>query len=85
MPQTYRGDCKIKHHKKERHQNKITKENNSINSGNATSMIGKNVLTLTFNVDVAYALNFKHNESLSYEIINDRLIIKKGDSHRIDW
>jgi hypothetical protein len=35
---------------------------------------------LTFNVDVALALNFKHNESLSYEIVNDRLIIKKRDS-----
>jgi hypothetical protein len=43
-------------------------------------MIGKNVFALTFNVDVALALNFKHNESLSYEIVNDRLIIKKRDS-----
>jgi hypothetical protein len=34
-------------------------------------------MSLTFNVDVARALNFTHNESLNYEIINNQLIIKK--------
>jgi hypothetical protein len=48
-------------------------------------MIGKSVFTLTFNVDVARALNFQHNESLSYNIIGNQLIIKKEDSNRIDW
>ena len=38
-------------------------------------MMGK--MSLTFNVDVARALNFRHNESLNYEIINNQLIIKK--------
>jgi hypothetical protein len=48
-------------------------------------MIGKSVFTLTFNIDVARALNFKHNESLSFNIIGNQLIIKKDDSNRIDW
>jgi hypothetical protein len=47
-------------------------------------MIGKNVFTLTFNVDVAHALNFGHNESLNYKIINNQLIIKKDDNNRMD-
>jgi hypothetical protein len=47
--------------------------------GDTTSMIGKDILTLTFNVDVANSLNFKHNESLSYEIAKDQLIIKKKE------
>jgi hypothetical protein len=47
-------------------------------------MIGKNVFTLTFNVDVARALNFRHNESLNYEIINNQLIIKKDDGNGAD-
>jgi hypothetical protein len=48
-------------------------------------MIGKSVFTLTFNIDVARTLNFKHNESLSFNIIGNQLIIKKNDANRIDW
>ena len=78
----------MKHHKKQQHpqQKKNSNEqNNIISSGKVTSMIGKSVFTLTFNVDIARALNFKHNESLSFSIIDNQLIIKKDDSDRIDW
>ena len=47
--------------------------------GDTTSMLGKDILTLTFNIDVAKYLNFKHNESLTYEISKDQLIIKKKE------
>ena len=79
----------MKHHKKQQRQrekeNNNSEQNNAISSGKVTSMIGKSVFTLTFNVDVARALNFQHNESLSYNIIGNQLIIKKEDSNRIDW
>jgi hypothetical protein len=79
----------MKHHKKQQHpqqkKNNSNEKNNAISSGKVTSMIGKSVFTLTFNVDVARALNFQHNESLSYNIIGNQLIIKKEDSNRIDW
>ena len=81
LPKQLRGR-KIKHHRRE--TNKVSKENDNIGSGNVTSMIGKNVFTLTFNVDVARALNFRHNESLNYEIINNQLIIKKDDGNGVD-
>jgi hypothetical protein len=78
----------MKHPKKQQYpqQKKNNNEqNNNVSSGKVTSMIGKSVFTLTFNVDVARALNFKHNESLSFRIIDNQLIIKKNDSDRIDW
>jgi hypothetical protein len=77
----------MKHPKKQQHtqQKKNNEKNNAISSGKVTSMIGKSVFTLTFNVDIARALNFQHNESLSYNIIGNQLIIKKEDSNRIDW
>jgi hypothetical protein len=78
----------MKHPKKQQYpqQKKNNNEqNNIVSSGKVTSMIGKSVFTLTFNVDVARALNFKHNESLSFRIIDNQLIIKKNDSDRIDW
>jgi hypothetical protein len=79
----------MKHHKKQQRprekENNNSEQNNAISSGKVTSMIGKSVFTLTFNVDVARALNFQHNESLSYSIIGNQLIIKKEDSNRIDW
>lgn len=78
----------MKHPKKQQHtqQKKNNNEkNNAISSGKVTSMIGKSVFTLTFNVDIARALNFQHNESLNYNIIGNQLIIKKEDSNRIDW
>jgi uncharacterized FlaG/YvyC family protein len=68
-----------KHHRRE--TNKVSKENDNIGSGNVTSMIGK--MSLTFN-DVARALNFTHNKSLNYEIINNQLIIKKDDGNGAD-
>ena len=79
----------MKHHKKQQHpqqkKNNSNEKNNAISSGKVISMIGKSVFTLTFNVDVARALNFQHNESLSFNIIGNQLIIKKEDSNRIDW
>jgi hypothetical protein len=79
----------MKHHKKQQHpqqkKNNSNEKDNAISNGKVTSMIGKSVFTLTFNVDVARALNFQHNESLSYNIIGNQLIIKKEDSNRIDW
>jgi hypothetical protein len=79
----------MKHHKKQQHpqqkKNNSNEKNNAISSGKVISMIGKSVFTLTFNVEVARALNFQHNESLSYNIIGNQLIIKKEDSNRIDW
>jgi hypothetical protein len=79
----------MKHHKKQQDpqqkKNNSNEKDNAISSGKVTSMIGKSVFTLTFNVDVARVLNFHHNESLSYNIIGNQLIIKKEDSNRIDW
>jgi hypothetical protein len=79
----------MKHHKKQqgsqRKKNNSNGENKAISNGKVTSMIGKSVFTLTFNVEIARALNFQHNESLSYNIIGNQLIIKKDDSNRIDW
>ena len=79
----------MKHPKKQQHsqqkKNNTNAQNNITSSGKVTSMIGKSVFTLTFNIDVARALNFKHNESLSFNIIGNQLIIKKDDSNRIDW
>jgi len=46
-------------------------------SGTVTSMIGKDTVSLTFNINVAAALNFEHKESLRYEVIGNRLIITK--------
>lgn len=46
--------------------------------GTVTSMVGKDTVSLTFNINVATALNFEHKESLRYEVIGDRLIITKG-------
>ena len=45
--------------------------------GTVTSMVGKDTVSLTFNINVATALNFEHKESLRYEVIGDRLIITK--------
>jgi hypothetical protein len=66
----------MKHHKK---QFSSSQHQNSNAIGSATAMIGKNILTLTFNIDVANQLDFKHNESLIYEIVNNRLVVKKEE------
>jgi len=47
-------------------------------TGTVTSMIGKDTVSLTFNINVATALNFEHKEPLRYEVIGGRLIITKG-------
>jgi hypothetical protein len=40
-------------------------------------MIGRNTFSLTFNADVASALDIGHRESLSYEVMGKQLIIRK--------
>ena len=69
----------MKHPKKQLHQklNGSREQNNASNSGTVTSMIGKDTFSLTFNIDVATALDFDHKETLGYEVSGDRLIIKK--------
>ena len=66
----------MKHHKKEYASSKLQNVNML---GDTTSMLGKDVLTLTFNIDVAKYLDFKHNESLTYEISKNQLIIRKKE------
>ena len=66
----------MKHHKKEYTS---SKQQNVNMHGDTTAMLGKDILTLTFNIDVAKYLNFKHNESLTYEISKNQLIIKKKE------
>jgi hypothetical protein len=66
----------MKHHKK---QFGSSQQQRSNVFGSATAMIGKNILTLTFNIDVANQLDFKHNESLVYEIVNNRLVVRKEE------
>jgi hypothetical protein len=67
----------MKHHKK---QISSSQQQKSSVLGDATAMIGKNILTLTFNIDVANRLDFKHNESLVYEIVNKQLVVKKKET-----
>jgi hypothetical protein len=43
-------------------------------------MIGKDTISLTFNIDVATALKFGHKESLRYEVTGDHLIIRKAST-----
>ena len=66
----------MKHHKKHIGQSQQQKSNVF---GTATAMIGKNILTLTFNIEVANQLDLKHNESLVYEIVNNRLVVQKKE------
>ena len=66
----------MKHHKK---QFGSSQQHKSNMFGNATAMIGKNILTLTFNIEVANQLDLKHNESVAYEIVNNQLIVRKKE------
>jgi hypothetical protein len=66
----------MKHHKK---QFSSSQQQKTTVFGNATAMIGKNILTLTFNIEVADQLDLKHNESLIYEIVNNRLVVRKKE------
>ena len=66
----------MKHHKKQFSSSQQQKSNVF---GNATAMIGKNILTLTFNIEVANQLDLKHNESLVYEIVSNSLVVRKKE------
>ncbi|MFL6344018.1 MAG: hypothetical protein ACJ71A_01050 [Nitrososphaeraceae archaeon] len=66
----------MKHHKK---QFSSSQQQKTAVFGNATAMIGKNILTLTFNIEVANQLDLKHNESLIYEVVNNRLVVRKKE------
>ena len=66
----------MKHHKK---QFGSSQQHKSNVLGNATAMIGINILTLTFNIEVANQLDLKHNESVAYEIVNNQLIVRKKE------
>ncbi|MFL6317168.1 MAG: hypothetical protein ACJ71K_10300 [Nitrososphaeraceae archaeon] len=66
----------MKHHKK---QFSSSQQQKTTVFGNATAMIGKNILTLTFNIEVANQLDLKHNESLIYEVVNNRLVVRKKE------
>jgi hypothetical protein len=70
----------MKHPKKQLHQklNGSPGLNDALHNGSVTSMVGKGTFSLTFNIDVATALNFDHKESLSYEVNGDRLIVRKS-------
>jgi hypothetical protein len=72
----------MKHPKKQFYQklHGSTEQNNATNNGTVTSMVGKDTFSLTFNIDVATALDFDHKETLRYEVSGDRLIIKKISS-----
>jgi hypothetical protein len=69
----------MKHPKKQLYQklNRTAEQNNTLNSGTVTSMVGKDTFSLTFNIDVATALDFEHKETLRYEVSDDRLVIRK--------
>ena len=69
---------RMKHGKKLSQQGR---EHNLVNNpsllGSVSSMIGRNTFSLTFNIDVANALDIEHKESLSYEVLGKQLIIRK--------
>jgi hypothetical protein len=70
----------MKHPKRQSNQRfngSLVNRGNSL-SGTVTSMVGKDTVSLTFNINVATALNFEHKESLRYEVIGDRLVITKS-------
>jgi hypothetical protein len=68
----------MKHAKKLSQQKR---EDNLVNNpslhGSVSSMIGRNTFSLTFNADVASALDIGHKESLRYEVMGKQLIIRK--------
>ena len=69
----------MKHPKKQLHQklNGSLEPNDAVHNGTVTSMVGKGTFSLTFNIEVANALNFDHKETLRYEVIDDLLVIRK--------
>lgn len=70
----------MKHPKRQQHQrlNESVEQNNVSRNGTVTSMVGKDTFSLTFNLDVATALDLDHKETLRYEVIGDRLVISKS-------
>jgi hypothetical protein len=67
-------------HPKRQHRQKFdvgVEKSNLSRIGTVTSMIGKDTFSLTFNSDVATALDFDHRETLRYEVSGDRLVISK--------
>lgn len=69
----------MKHPKKQQRQrfDEGVDQSNLSRNGTVTSMVGKDTFSLTFNSDVATALDFDHKEILGYEVIGDRLVISK--------
>jgi hypothetical protein len=70
----------MKHPKKQQRQrfSEGVEQNNMSRNGTVTSMVGKDTFSLTFNSDVATALDFDHKETLKYEVSGDRLVISKS-------
>jgi hypothetical protein len=70
----------MKHPKKQQRQrfSEGVEQNNMSRNGTVTSMLGKDTFSLTFNSDVATALDFDHKETLKYEVSGDRLVISKS-------
>ena len=70
----------MKHPKRQQHQrlNEDVEQNNVSRNGTVTSMVGKDTFSLTFNLDVATALDLNHKETLRYEVSGDRLVISKS-------
>ena len=68
----------MKHPKKQSPRfNEGVEQSNLSQNGTVTSMVGKDTFSLTFNSDVATALDFDHKETLRYEVSGDRLVISK--------
>ena len=70
----------MKHPKRQQSQrfNEGVEQSNLSRNGTVTSMVGKDTFSLTFNLDVATALDFDHKETLRYEVSGDRLVISKS-------
>jgi hypothetical protein len=70
----------MKHPRRQMHQrfNEGLEQTNLSRNGTVTSMVGKGTFSLTFNLDVATALDFDHKETLRYEVNGDRLVISKS-------
>jgi hypothetical protein len=70
----------MKHPKRQQRQkfDEGVDQDNLSRNGTVTSMVGKDTFSLTFNSDVATALDFDHKETLRYEVSGDKLIISKS-------
>jgi len=70
----------MKHPKRQQRQkfDEGVDQGNLSRNGTVTSMVGKDTFSLTFNSDVATALDFDHKETLRYEVSGDKLIISKS-------